>query len=341
MKKFVLTFGIIILLALLVILVWYRYNIYYPIERTATSINFTIKPGENVEQISVQLITDKLIRSKLAFKIYLWQTGQQDKLQAGEYLLSHDSSLAKIVDQLTSGQVINQERVIKIIEGWNIEDINKYLETAGVTQGDTFKNAVGRINPWPFNITKPDFLSDAPANASLEGYLFPDTYRIYRKAQTPDIVEKLLSNFAEKLDSNLRAAIKQRGKTVFQVVTMASLIEKEVRTSADMKKVSGIFWQRLLIGQPLQSDATLSYILGKNKIRYSLEETEINSPYNTYRNQGLPPGPICNPGLNAILAAIYPEDTEYNYFLSRPDNGETVFSKTYEEHLANKAKYLY
>jgi UPF0755 protein len=121
---------------------------------------------------------------------------------------------------------------------------------------------------------------------------------------------------------------------------MASIIEKEVRSTSDMKIVSGIFWNRIKNGQALQSCATLAYVLGVNKAQYSLEDTKVDSLYNTYKYRGLPPGPIANPGLDAITAAIYPESTNYNYFLSDPATGKTIYSKTLDEHNANKYKYL-
>ncbi len=150
----------------------------------------------------------------------------------------------------------------------------------------------------------------------------------------------MLNNFDGKLTDEMQNNIAEQDKTIYEIVTMASIIEKEVRTLEDMEIVSGIFWDRIKYGQPLESCATLAYVLGVNKEQYSIEDTKIDSPYNTYRNPGLPPGPICNPGLNAIKAAIYPQYTEYNYFLSRQDTGETVFSKTLEEHNRNKARYL-
>ena len=121
---------------------------------------------------------------------------------------------------------------------------------------------------------------------------------------------------------------------------MASILEKEVRSEQDMKIVSGIFWDRIKIGQALQSCATLAFVLGVNKVQYTYTDTQIISPYNTYKHKGLPPGPISNPGLKALNAAVEPIKTEYNYFLSRPDTGETVFAKTLDQHNANKAKYL-
>ena len=138
----------------------------------------------------------------------------------------------------------------------------------------------------------------------------------------------------------MRAEIAWQKKTIYEIVTMASIIEKEVRSRADMKIVSGIFWDRIKNGQGLESCATLAYILGVNKPQYTLEDTKIDSPYNTYKYRGLPPGPIANPGLNAIQAAIYPEFTANNYFLSDPATGQTIYSQTLEEHNLNKYKYL-
>ena len=240
---------------------------------------------------------------------------------------------------LSEGETLNDELTIKIIEGWRINEINEYLKESGITEGDEFsKYANNPISTW--SSIPPKFFDDAPLFANLEGFLFPDTYRIFKGARTIDIAKKMLDNFDSKLTDKMREDIDRQGKTVYEIVTMASVIEKEVRSQEDMKTVSGIFWNRIEVGQALESCATLSYILGVNKPQYSIEDTKTDSPYNTYQNRGLPPGPISNPGLNAIKAAIYPEQTDYFYFLSTSDTGATVFSKTYDEHLRNKAKYL-
>ena len=179
-----------------------------------------------------------------------------------------------------------------------------------------------------------------PDNADLEGFLFPDTYRIDKAAAAADIIKKMLDNFQRKLTPAMLEEIKRQNKSVYEIIALASLVEKEVRTADDMKIVSGIFWQRIKNRQGLESCATLAYILGVNKAQYSVADTKIDSPYNTYKYRGLPPGPIANPGLNAITAAIYPEETDYNYFLSDPATGQTIFSRTLGEHNLNKAKYL-
>lgn len=228
------------------------------------------------------------------------------------------------------------EKSITIIEGWNLKNIDEYLAT---TEG---LKVQGRLTDFRIKDFKEnyDFLSDAPGEYDLEGYLFPDTYRIFASTTNEEIARKMLDNFASKLSAEMQTEIKKQGKTLWEIITMASIVEKEVRSEKDMKIVSGIFWDRIKNGQALESCATLAYVLGVNKSQYSYEDTRIKSPYNTYINRGLPPGPIANPGLKAIEAAINPTYTEYNYFLSRPDNGETVWSKTYEEHVKNKQKYL-
>ncbi len=302
---------------------------------------FIIGKGQTVNQISQNLYDAGLIKSKFNFEVYVWLAKQETKIKSGEYNLSPNLTVREIVKILTAGESLSKERKITIVEGWNINDIDKYLQDNAIVPANKFSDiAKSRIKNQELRIKNSEFLGDAPPSASLEGYLFPDTYRIFKDAVAEDIVKKMLINFNAKLTDEMRAEIARQGRTIFEVVTMASIIEKEVRTPEDMKIVSGIFWDRIKYGQPLESCATLAYILGVNKEQYSIEDTKIDSPYNTYRNPGLPPGPICNPGLNAIKAAIYPQYTGYNYFLNRQDTGETVFSKTLDEHNRNKAKYL-
>lgn len=318
---------------------WYFINS-YKVKSDAPSV-FIIAKGEGVNQISANLYHYDLIKSKFFFETYVWLNKIEAKFQAGEYTIEPGLNIKEIAKVLTSGQAISRERNIKIIEGWRISDINEYFKKEGVVTDDSFLNlAAAKISDWQIGGNKPEFLNGLPLEANLEGFLFPDTYRIFNNAGTGDIIFKMLDNFDEKLNSELRAEIAKQGKTVYEIITMASIIEKEVKGYNDMQIVSGIFWDRIKYGQALESCATLSYILGINKKQYTKEDTEIISPYNTYKNQGLPPGPICNPGLSAIKAAIYPIHTDYNYFLTASEDGRTIFSQTYEEHLQNKAKFI-
>ena len=182
-----------------------------------------------------------------------------------------------------------------------------------------------------------EFLKEKPEDISLEGFLFPDTYEISEGTSCDDIVIAMLSNFEKKLTQELKDEIQKQKKSVFDIITMAAMLEKEVRTLSDKKIVSGILWKRLEAGMPLQIDATINYITGKSDPGATIKDTKIDSPYNTYKYKGLPKGPISNPGMSSITAAIEPTDSPYWFYLS---DGATYFSKTLEEHNVNKAKYL-
>jgi UPF0755 protein len=332
---------LIILASVFFIVANYFYNIKVPVSPSGAAVELTINSGESVKVVGQKLAAARIIKSAFYFQVYLRLHHLESKIKAGKYYLSPKQSIEIISKLLTSGDVVDREKDIKIIEGWKLDDISKYLATNKIAAASDFATIEKmRLGQWNLNFPKPEFLNDAPANASLEGYIFPDTYRIFTDAKAEDIITKALNNFNKKLTPEMRAEIIRQKKTIFEIITMASIIEKEVRSQDDMKIIAGIFWARANTGYPLESCATLAYALGENKKQYSYEDTQIDSPYNTYRNQGLPPGPICNPGLNAIMAAIYPRTSPYHYFLSRPDTGETVFSKTYNEHLQNKAKYL-
>lgn len=317
----------------------YLSEINSPAGTSSEITRFVVLPGESAKDVSQKLEDAKLINSSFYFDLYVWQKRWQTKFQAGIHYLSSDMKMKEIAADLVSRGNSNDEITIKIIEGWSNADIAKYFDEQGIFKQKDFLTAANPAAAQAHSADY-DFLSDKTRGYDLEGYLFPDTYRIFTDASVSEVISKLLANFDLKLTEQMRQDIKEQGKSIYEIVTMASLIEKEVRSSADMAIVSGIFWNRIKSGQPLQSCATLAYILGEDKKQYTTEDTNIDSPYNTYRRQGLPPGPICNPGSQAIKAAIYPQDTDYNYFLSRSSDGQTIFSKTYEEHLRNKAKYI-
>jgi UPF0755 protein len=237
--------------------------------------------------------------------------------------------------------IYKEEKKLRIIEGWRNGDISNLLVKNNLGTNDDFVNAQK-----DYDISQFSFLKDKPKNTDLEGYLYPDTYRVYASSTVSEIITKMLNNFDQKLTVKMRADIAAQGKTISEILTMASIIEKEAPISyiksdnRDAKTISGIFWRRIKAGQALQSCATLAYILGVDKAQYSEADTKINSPYNTYKNPGLPPGPISNPGILAIEAAIYPTISNYNYFLTPTGSKEIVYSATYDEHLRNKSKYL-
>jgi len=353
MKKY-LKFSALILLgiagiSLVCFSVW-RIAIYIPIEKNSQEkIEILIKKGEGLKEISTNLKSQGLIRSSFFFNIYVLKKGLEKNLKAGKYLFSKSMNVPQIVEKMVSGDVI--KRKFTIIEGWNLKDIANLFESQNLLSAQEFFEITGFPSPLPqkkdnsFPLNSKDFskdfdfLKDKPKNLSLEGYLFPDTYEVSYEATPEEIIKKILSNFDKKLTQDLRKEIKNQNKTIFEIITMASLIEKEVKTLEDKKIVSGILWKRKKAGMPLQVDATITYITNKKSTKISREELKIDSPYNTYRYKGLPPAPICNPGIESIIAAIYPKKSEYWYYLSTPD-GKTIFSRTLKEHNAAKIKYL-
>ena len=323
------------------------FEIYTPVDSKGEEKTFIINQGDGVLTIAQNLEEKKLIRNKYIFGFYLFLRGEQGKLKAGQYRISSAMNVPEIADIIISGKI--EQRKITIIEGWNLINIAEYFLVNNIIENkDDFYKIVGypRVDynlkpdkPRPIEFNNYLFLKEKPKNISMEGYLFPDTYYVQADASAEEIVFVLLNNFDKKFSSEIREEIKEQGKTIFEILVMASLIEKEVRSKEDMEIVSGILWKRLKIGMPLQVDATVVYLTGKKSTRVSIAETQIDSPYNTYKYRGLPIGPICNPGMNSILAAIRPKESPYFFYLSTPE-GETLYSRTLEEHNIKKFKYL-
>ena len=300
--------------------------------------DFSIKKGENVWDVANDLKANKLIDSSIKFVFNIYKNGLQKEIKAGDYKLSSDLSNSDIAKIITEGRVVEESESIKITfpEGWSSGQMAERLSENGFS-GENFLELVEKPNYF-YQTYGFEFLKNIPEGQNMEGFLFPDTYFLKQDTEAEIIIKKMLDNFDEKLSTELREEISSQGKTVYEVITMASLIEKEVRIEEDRKIVGGVFWNRLEIGQALQSCATLAFIRGDNKMQYSYADTKIDSLYNTYLYPGLPPGPIANPGLSSIEAAIYPTETDYIYFLNNPETGETVFSRTLEEHNVNKFK---
>lgn len=307
-------------------------------------IVFSIEKGDGSKEIALSLEKSGIIRWGPIFRVYVLITGKSKKMQAGDYEISQSMNVSQIAGKFFRGDVIKDK--ITIIEGWNLRNIKVYFEEKGILGEKGFWDLTGMpAMDYSDYETKPEdfsseynFLKDKPKNLSLEGYLFPDTYEINKGIDRGEVIKIILKNFGQKIVL-YKDEISGSKKTIFEIITMASMIEKEVRTKEDKELVSGILWKRLKIGMPLQVDATVSYITGEKGVKISIEDTKMDSPYNTYKYNGLPLGPICNPGLESIKAAIYPKSSDYLYYLSTPE-GETIFSRTLEEHNIAKAEYL-
>jgi UPF0755 protein len=348
LKVFKIIIVIVLLLSLaaaVFIFVWQ--GVYIP--KNPTDIEnkvFTVRKGEGLFQIADNLEREGFIKNKFFFDLYVFLIKSQGKLQAGHYYFSSSMEVAQIAGIMITGETIKE--TITIPEGWNIRDIGQYLEERGLLRKEDFYKVVGfpaadyaRSGELPFPVDfSPDygFLAGKTDRVGLEGFLFPDTYEI-REHDAEEIVRKMLDNLQAKLSPDIMEEIKNQKKSVFEIITMASLLEKEVRTADDKEIVSGILWKRLENDFPLQVDSTITYITGQKSTTVSKAETQIDSPFNTYKYPGLPLGPICNPGVESIIAALYPKSSDYWYYLSSPE-GQTIFSVTLADHNAAKDMHL-
>ncbi len=299
----------------------------------------TIPTGSGVRAISRLLEDQQLIRHRLAFELAVGLAGLSKNLQAGTFELSPSMSATEIGRAIARGRAV-KELSLTLVEGWTSSQIGEYLAKQGIgTREEFISHASVQDSRTILPNERFDFLVGRPPGATLEGYLFPDTYRVFPDVSQPEVINKMLSNFGAKLSPELRSDVVRAGRSLHDVVTLASIVEREVRSEQDRRMAADIFWRRLSAGIPLQSDATVNFVTGKSALQPSSADLEVDSPYNTYKYRGLPPGPIGNPGLNSIKAAVSPEPNPYFFFLTDPA-GAVHYAQTFEEHLTNKKKYL-
>ena len=328
---------VIFVLALLLGGFLYLYNQTYLTAGSATqSQTVLIEKGDNAIAVGEKMSKAGVISGKYFFVLYLWKNNQLHSLVAGVYIFPTGMKIPEVAKIVTGGETAPTAIPVTFPEGWTAKEMADRLDANGFS-GSDFLAIVN--SPAQDLLAKYPFLSGVPAGKSLEGFLFPDTYYFAKDASAQDIVEKMLNNFGEKITDSMTNDISTQKKSLYDVVTMASIVEKEAKYPNDMKMVASVFYNRLAIGQKLESDATLEYVLGNNEAQHSVAETQNQSPYNTYQFAGLPPGPVSNPGIDAIDAAIYPAQSDYYYFLTDLSTKKTIFSKTFDEHVANKAKY--
>ena len=330
--------------AILVIFIFSSFFIFQgmrpPAGRNAP-LAFTVAPGQDFIEIGKALEKEGAARSAFAFSLYSFVSGLRTKFQAGTYVIPADAGAAAIARLFAQGEGI-PERTVTVIEGWTLDEIDAYLAEEKVFAKGAFAAAVKKMPVLcPFSENVCSLVVSIPKKSnSLEGYLFPDTYRLYLDARPEDLIEKMLDNFLDKTGVEaLARSLETSAHSRHEIITMASIIEAEVPYEQDRLVIAGIFWKRIDAGVPLQADSTVNYATGKSARAASLKDLKFNSPYNTYLYPDLPPGPIGNPGISAITAALNPKESPYWFFLSRED-GTTVFSKTLDEHAAAKEKFL-
>lgn len=297
---------------------------------------FSIQRGEGVTDVAKRLEQAGIIDGSLTFVVYAMKTGLYRQFQVGEYTLSGQMSIPDIINRFVEGKVIPAGVRITFPEGWTIREMAERLTENGLAGAD-FQSIAER--PFPKWRDRYPFLQDLPPEASLEGYLFPDTYIFPAQATGELLVNELLKNFGEKAEPILLEGLAARGLTMHQTVILASIIEEEGRTEDDRRNISDVFRKRLAIGQPLQSDATINYIHGTAKDQPTLDDLKSSSPYNTYAYAGLPIGPIGNPSLMSLKAALYPIANPYFYFLIDLQTRITYYAVDFEGHSRNRAAY--
>ncbi|MBI2448562.1 endolytic transglycosylase MltG [Candidatus Microgenomates bacterium] len=302
-----------------------------PYAKEGTAQNFSVQAGQNIKIVSANLEKAGLIKSASTLSRYAKKIKADTKIKVGEYSFSPSMTPKSILSALVAGD--REEVWITIPEGWRIDQIASYLEKEGLVKARDFEN-IAKVK----NFSDYPFLYGLSGNATLEGYLFPDTYRIFADADISDIIKVMLDNFGNKVTTDMIDKAGRIGLTLHEFVTLASIVDKESAHSADTDKIASVYYNRLNQKMPLQSDATITYITRRPDARPTFDETREKSPYNTYLNSGLPPGPVGNPGLAALSATLNPAETNYLFFVSR--DGRAYFATTYEEHLLNINKYL-
>ena len=290
---------------------------YFPSEENSSIQKIiNIPPGSNAQEIVHILEENQVIReNNYIFRVLIKLSKLEERLKYGEYNLSPAMDMFQILEKLVRGEVILYK--ITIPEGYTCIRIAELLEIKEILEQESFLNLVKN------------------GEKSWEGYLFPDTYEVPKGYGSENMLELLLSNFNHLVDKKLKDKAEEIGFSMDEIITLASIIEKETKFTEEMKRVSAVFHNRLKKDMKLQSCATIQYILVKPKEKLEESDLKIDSPYNTYIYPGLPSGPICNPGLDSIKAALEPADEDYLYFVLGED-GRHIFSKTYEEHLKNK-----
>lgn len=315
--------------------------------KDTTVVQFEVAPGSSLSTVSRNLETAGLIHNHSVFKYMADFMGMGQKIQNGDYELTRAMSATDILNELVSGDGKPLTTKITIIPGWTVEDVANDLVKSGVlrdTQEFLSLCRTGETYSGYYFIEEMLKKDDSAQRLyALEGYLSPNTYEVYTHSSADTIIKRLLSQTEAAYSLSYDERAQELGMTMDEVFTLASMIEKEAKT-ADFAKVSAVFHNRLKQGMTLGSDVTIKYVSGSEKMVLSGSDLDVDSPYNTYKRKGLPVGPICNPSMDAVVAALYPDEQyvaqKYLYFCSKdPDSGELHFSKTQKEHDAAVAMY--
>jgi UPF0755 protein len=310
-----------------------------PAGKDSTPIEFTIKPNESVGEVANQLLALRLIKDTELFRRYLQYNGQDASMEAGNFELNQSMSIPQIAQALQKGKI--EEVSVTIPEGKRIEEVAEIVAQQVPITATEFLALAKDPGPWKAQYP---FLNELPPRATLEGYLFPDTYNLPKdKISARDLINRMLSNFNAKMTAQIRSDIQASGRTLWDVVRLASIIEREAQRAEERPTIAGVYSNRLTAGMALDADPTVQYALGNTREpgqwwpQITQDDYQgVQSPYNLYLNVDLPPGPIANAGFSALKAAAYPEKNAYYFFrASCAQDGTHVFAKTFEEQISH------
>ena len=288
---------------------------------TADTVILEVEPGTSVRSLARQLAREEVIRSPLLFEAWVRVAGDARRIQAGTYALPLGRSLPTIIDILVEGRTLLAS--LTVPEGLRLEETaGRAARALGVDSAAFMTAATDSAFARSLGISA----------ATLEGYLFPETYRVDPDIDARDLARVMVAQFQRVLSPAWRARADSLGRSVHEIVTLASIVEEEAKVPAERQVIAGVFWNRLTAGMPLEADPTVQYALGGHRARVLYRDLEIDSPYNTYRSSGLPPGPIASPGRSALEATLYPDSVPYFYFFAVGEGGRHTFSETFAEH---------
>ncbi|MGC5326844.1 endolytic transglycosylase MltG [Brevibacillus sp. SYSU BS000544] len=331
--------GILLLLLVVGISASYVYSqLQAPAASGSTPVNVTIPSGSSVREIGDILQKEGLIKNAALFSLYVRTKDVGNRLQAGNYHFQRGQSLDTLLESMASGEVVMQTTRFTIPEGWNVEQIAKGLADKGIVNKEKFLQEVNKGDFSDYAFVKSIPVKEG-RKYRLEGYLFPETYEVKKGASEHEVIAKMLSQFQKEVKPEWITQLQKRDLSLDEAVTLASIVEREVVVDEERPVVAGVFFNRIRDNWMLQSCATVQFILGKQRDRITFDDLKIESPYNTYLNPGLPPGPIASPGRASLAAVVQPAKHDFFFFVTKKDgSSQHFFSKTLEEHMARDAK---
>jgi len=336
-KKYFIKSSLFIITCILVLFFYMSVNLPLACQEEC---NFSITKGENLRSIANRLRNEEYISSSILFQVYVKTKGLEKNIKAGDYQFIPPLTITKITEIITNGKLTKNNNSFLILEGETMLEIEENLKEKGLIDPSS------SLKDWKIGdfLEKRylDIFSEFPPDTSLEGYLFPDSYHLPQGLEEKEILSMFIDNFVSKTENDLFFDIKEQKRSFYEILTMASLLEKEVREETDKRMVADILWRRLDTNFLLQVDATICYAKFQSFKKCSLtrELFKLDSPYNTYLYKGLPPTPINNPGIESMQTALNPLANDYWYYMTDRETGKTIFSETFKEHLEARGKYL-